>query len=131
VRTIRAPVAVVPAIVAAIGARTAGPLFVTKDGRRRGKERARDAWVAVLRRVGLPFRNLHQTRHSVASHLIAAGVPLGDVAAFLGDTVETVVKTYLHKTGADPTDALDKMLNSARRVTSTAADGVKSLGNPA
>jgi integrase len=64
------------------------------------------------------FRNVHQIRHSVANFLISESVPLGDVAKFLGDTVETVVKTYLHPAGTDPSDTLDRPLGgqSADRV---------------
>ena len=45
----------------------------------------------------------------VATLMIARGVPLGDVAKYLGDTVETVVRSYLHATGADPADAMDEL----------------------
>jgi integrase len=89
-------------------------MFVTRDGRRRGKGRARDAWESVLKAAGLPFHNLHQLRHSVATALISDGVPLGDVARYLGDTAETVVRTYLQPTNTDPADALDRLLGGGK-----------------
>lgn len=46
---------------------------------------------------------------SVASHLVAAGVPLADVARFLGDTVASIVATYLHAVGTDPAAAIESM----------------------
>lgn len=98
-RVIVVPAPVIPAVRAAIADRTRGPLFVSGAGRRRVLELVRQAWVRLLDRLGLRFRNLHQLRHSVASHLIAAGVPIGEVAAYLGDTPETIVRTYLHATG--------------------------------
>jgi hypothetical protein len=48
-------------------------------------------------------------RRGVERSVISEGVPLGDVAKFLADTVETVVKTYLHSAGTDPSDTLDRL----------------------
>lgn len=124
VRTVRVPDAAVPAVELAAAGRTSGPLFPTEAGNRRGMERARDGWVEVLKRAGLAFRNAHQARHSVATNLIAAGVPLGDVAQYLGDTVETIVRTYLHPTGTDPADALDR-LYGGRKVGKGEKKGAK------
>jgi integrase len=68
-------------------------------------------WGAFLKLAGLRHRNLHQLRHSVASHALAAGVPLPNVARDLGDTVQTVVNTYLHPTpGADVCEAMSRLL---------------------
>ncbi|MDB5309882.1 MAG: hypothetical protein JWO38_4084 [Gemmataceae bacterium] len=44
--------------------------------------------------------------------MISAGTPLGDVAEYLGDTVQTLVKTYLHASGVDPVSTLDKILGA-------------------
>ena len=49
-------------------------------------------------------------RHSCATLLVSNGVPIGDVAKFLGDSVATVVKTYLHPAGSDVSAALSKLL---------------------
>jgi integrase len=121
VRMIRVPAAVVPSLLAARGDRTSGPLYIAQTYRthpkgmrvtsnRRGYEKARQAWQVVVKRCGLDYRNPHQLRHSVATALISKGVPIGDVAVYLGDTVETVVKTYLHPAGTDPSIALDDLL---------------------
>jgi integrase len=101
---------------AAIGSRKTGPIFLTANGTRRYQYLVRAAWRPLLGRLGLPYRNPHQLRHSVATALIADGVPLGDVAAYLGDTVQTVVKTYLHPTGTDPAVSLDRLFRTAGRV---------------
>ena len=62
-------------------------------------------------RLGLRRRNPHQARHSVASLAIAAGVPLANVARDLGDTVDTIVSTYLHPTpGGDVCGAVEGLL---------------------
>lgn len=72
-------------------------------------------WGVFLKRAGLRYRNIHQLRHTVASHALAAGVSLSNVARDLGDTEETIVKTYLHPTpGADVCDAMEKLLGGGK-----------------
>lgn len=100
---------------AAIGRRKAGPLFVSRLGQRQRQGSVRGAFVTLLGSLGLRPRNPHQLRHSVATLLIAAGHPIADVAAYLGDVVNTVVKTYLHPTGASPVGVMEALL-SGRRV---------------
>ncbi|HJE82955.1 site-specific integrase [Megasphaera stantonii] len=41
---------------------------------------------------------IHGLRHTYASRLVANGVDVKTVAALIGDTVETVIKTYVHYT---------------------------------
>ncbi|HEY3790172.1 MAG TPA: tyrosine-type recombinase/integrase, partial [Urbifossiella sp.] len=94
---------------AAIGRRQAGPIFITANGQRYKKSAIREGFEAMLRREKMAWRNPHQMRHSVATAMISAPVPLGDVAKYLGDSVQTVVKTYLHAAGTDPGDALNKI----------------------
>lgn len=114
VRTIRVPAAVVPVLKAAAGDRAKGPLFVTTRGARRNHELVHLAWTALVKRLGLRYRNPHQLRHSVATALIGEKVPVSDVAKYLGDRVETVVKVYVHPTGTDPAAALDRVFRPAR-----------------
>ena len=114
VRTIRVPADALPAVRAAAGKRKSGPLFATGRGGRLNYPNVRLAWLRLLASLGLPARNLHQLRHSAATVMISRGTPLGDVARYLGDTVETVVRTYLHATGADAADAMDAALAAAR-----------------
>lgn len=111
-RTIRVPESCRPALVAATGGRTGGALFASgKRHRRRIPQQVSGPWKALLRRLGLAYRNPHQLRHSVATAMISAGVPPGDVAEFLGDTPETIVKTYLHPAGTDPSVTMDRLLS--------------------
>lgn len=42
--------------------------------------------------------SLHNLRHTYATNLLAHGVDIRTVAALLGDTVRTVIKTYIHYT---------------------------------
>jgi integrase len=45
---------------------------------------------------GLPHFHPHMTRHTYATHLLEAGVPISHVAELLGDTVATVEAAYSH-----------------------------------
>jgi integrase len=112
VRTIRVPAPALPALVAAKGARVRGALFLNGEGGQMRSWSIRDAWVELLEGLGLAFRNLHQLRHSVGSVMVAAGVPVTEVAAYLGDSVETVVRTYLHSMGGDPAAAVENALKT-------------------
>src|SRR5262249_4665290 len=109
-RTITVPIAARPFLRAAQGERTAGPLFVTGKGKRFIKSMVQRAFTRLLGRLGIARRVVHQLRHSVATALVAEGVPLADVAKYLGDSVDTVVRTYLHAAGWDPGRAMDVIL---------------------
>lgn len=112
-RTIRVPAVARPALLRAIDGRTRGPLFAADGTAGQGRRQhtpVRQAWAVFLRRLGLPYRSPHQLRHSVATALVSAGVPLGDVARYLGDSVQVVVSTYLHAAGTDVCAALDAAL---------------------
>lgn len=102
-----------PAVLAAIGSRKTGPLWLSGRARQSQAELRRRLG-RVLRDLGLRPRNPHQLRHSVATLLIAAGHPIADVAAYLGDTVDTVVKTYLHPTGECPADLMGRLLSGGK-----------------
>ena len=45
-------------------------------------------------RAGLVDVTPHVLRHSAASYMVMAGVPIGEVARMLGDTIKTVEATY-------------------------------------
>ncbi len=78
----------------------AGPLF---RGRRGAPMLRRDqfyasAWWPALDGAGIDRRRFtfQALRHFCASSLLAEGAPLTAVAGHLGDTVETISRTYLH-----------------------------------
>ena len=112
VRTIRVPAAALSACVAARGKRMTGPLFRSDRGARYVLPVARAAWDRLLKRLHLAPRRPHLLRHSVASLLISRGVPIADVAKFLGDSPATVVATYCHAVGADPAGAIEEALKA-------------------
>jgi integrase len=86
------------------------------------EERVSDLWVldtpnsvrrgfaAVAKRAGLPGLHPHVLRHTAATHMAQAGVPLAMIAAVLGNTVAVVERTYAHW----QSDALMKAVNYVR-----------------
>lgn len=115
-RTIRVPLAARPALELARGTRTAGPMFLTSEGNRRKLTVLAAHWAWFLAGLEIPYRNLHQLRHTAATRLLAAGVPIPDLAKFLGDRPETVVRTYVHPSGVDPSLAMDALLGGSGEV---------------
>lgn len=89
-------------------------------------------WYPALRAAGLaretvdsdgepaeifPF-TFHSLRHWCASSLLAEGAPITAVAGYLGDTVETVSRTYAHWLRDDrdvPAAVLDRLLAAASK----------------
>ena len=59
-----------------------------------------DAFVALVKRAGLPACNFHTLRHSHARELLRLGVPVHVAAARLGhkDGGALLLKTYAHVT---------------------------------
>lgn len=53
--------------------------------------------------------SIHQLRHTYATLLLANGVDVKTVAALLGDTVNTVIKTYIHYSDDMRRQAADKV----------------------
>lgn len=105
-----------------------GPLFPTPEGVRRQHTAVSKSWRAMLKRLGLRYRNPHQCRHSVITAMISGGVPIADVAKYVGDTVEVIVKRYLHATGVDPSLTMARLLGGDK-VDTIATPGAKQQGN--
>jgi integrase len=101
VRTIAVPAPGLAAVLAAHGGRTKGPLFPSQAGRRAIYALVQKSHRLLLKRLGIRHRGTHQFRHSVATQLLARGVPVGDVAKYLGDTPAAIMETYCHATDCD------------------------------
>lgn len=56
----------------------------------------------------------HVLRHTYASILISQNIPLSTVAKLLGDTVDTVVKVYVHSLDEQEKDVLNIMENLSK-----------------
>lgn len=60
-----------------------------------------DEWTAALKRLDLPHVRLHDARHSCATLMHARGVPIADIAAWLGhQDASFTQRTYAHSTDA-------------------------------
>lgn len=108
-RTIEVPSQAIPAIIAAVGRRMSGPLFVA-DGERQTYGAVDHQWRLCCKRLGLTYQRQHALRHSIGSLLNANGIGIGDLAKFLGDAPETVVKVYVHATEIRPVETLNRLL---------------------
>jgi len=88
-------VAMLGAWVAEHGITAAGLLFRTRNGNRP----APSNWTRALKRacqaVGRVPIHPYAVRHACATAWLRAGVPLGEVAAWLGHSVETLVTVYV------------------------------------
>lgn len=124
-RTIAVPDILRPMLVAAAGTRTKGPLFLTLVNTRYDRNVVEHALDRALARLKIERRNVHQLRHSVATAMIGAGEPLADAAKYLGDTVDTVVKTYLHATGSNPAETMNRVFGKVGKEWAVEPDGIK------
>ena len=73
-----------------------GLIFVRADGSFVRPPQVGKSFNAHVKRAGLPRIRLHDLRHSVASHLLARGVPIAAVSGRLGHSVTTCERTYKH-----------------------------------
>lgn len=86
------------------------------------------AWKPALLAAGLTHDRFvfHSLRHFCASSLLAEGAPLTAVAGHLGDTVDTVSRTYVHWLRDDrhvPAAVLDRVLAPADHTRTDEAVG--------
>jgi integrase len=91
-----------------------GLIFTDAIGRPISGSAASHAWQDALRRAGLPPFRLHDARHTAASLLLAAGVPLRTISETLGhSTIAITADTYAHlgdELRRDAADAMDRAL---------------------
>jgi integrase len=76
----------------------------------------RGLWAPALKAPGLARRGPYALRHSYATFAIAAGVPLYELARFMGTSVEQIDRTYGHllpdsldRTRASPDGFVDRL----------------------
>lgn len=115
-RTIRVPSAVAVELRRHLRARPKGLLFrgVRGAAMLRRDQFYASAWKPALAEAGLAGRFVfHSLRHFAASSMLAEGVNPMAVAGHLGDSLETLQRTYAHWLRDDrdvPADALDRIL---------------------
>ena len=64
------------------------------------------AWTRLLKRCGLRHRRIHDLRHTCASHMVMASIPLLSVARFLGHKSTRVTERYAHLAPEHLTDEM-------------------------
>lgn len=79
--------------------RWAGLVFTSEVGTPLDPSHARRDFKKVCVKAGVPALSLYEMRHTVASLMVGADVPLREVADLLGHKdLEMVVKRYRHRT---------------------------------
>ncbi len=72
-------------------------IFQTKNGTPYSQDNLRKTWKAIQSKAGIEPRSFHTIRHTHATQLIAAGVPIPEVSARLGHTtVSHTLNIYSH-----------------------------------
>lgn len=60
------------------------------------------AWVAVLKKVGVPYRKPYNTRHTFISHCLESGMNPAVVSQITGHNLETLFKNYAGVVNSKP-----------------------------
>ena len=83
------------------------------------------AWRPALEGAGLDRKRykFHSTRHYAVSSMLGAGVPLPEVAAYIGDHIETVTRVYAHFLDDAPRTAKAALDRALGPLPSTTAAG--------
>jgi integrase len=85
------------------------PVFADPDGGHLSPRRISDVWRAYVRTLPLPPIRLHDLRHTHATLLLAAGVPVKVVSERLGHTkIAMTLDVYAHVLPAMDRDAADR-----------------------
>jgi integrase len=102
----------------------AGPMFCTRTGMRLSDRNMSRVLERAEKDAKLPHVSPHSLRHTHGSMLLDEGWPITDVAARLGDDVQTVAKTYARKLRDS-----DRDLSFLDRLGTEQGNGGQQLGN--
>ena len=84
------------------------PVFIKENGEYRGTDTVRYLSKVVNYELGIDF-NFHALRHTHATMLVEAGVPIKAISERLGHAnVRTTLETYVHVTESMRTDVVNK-----------------------
>jgi integrase len=73
-------------------------------------DNTRKAWEAVLKAAGIDGFRWHDLRHTFASKLVMAGVPLNTVRELLGHTTATMTLRYAHLAPDHTAEAVERLM---------------------
>lgn len=83
-------------------------LLLSKSGGRLAEQAISNLVHRTARRAGLKLHSLHQFRHTCASDMLAAGVPVPDVQRTLGHASVATTMRYLHIAAPERREAIQK-----------------------
>jgi integrase len=76
-------------------------VFATSHGTKFDQRNLRVWWKDLLKKAGVPYRRFHATRHTAATLLLGADVPLEIVSAVLGHSGLAITSDVYAKVGQD------------------------------
>ncbi len=83
-------------------------------------------WLPAIEAAGLPRRRIYDLRHTFATHALAAGLSIFELARYMGTSVEMIDRTYGHLALGSEDTARAKLDAHADRLgqeRATASDG--------
>lgn len=86
-----------------------GLVWTQPNGRPVDPRPDNEAWHDVLALAGVPDARLHDARHSTASLLRKAGVPLGTITRIMGHSTQAMSEEYIDYDGAQLREAMQAM----------------------
>lgn len=96
-RPVPVPAGVLADVLAHVGGRESGPLWVNAHGGRQQPQNwRRRHWQPAVDAAGMGERVPYDLRHTYASHLIAAGIDVRRVAEVMGNSSRIVLQHYAH-----------------------------------
>jgi integrase/recombinase XerD len=112
--------------------RARGPLFLSESRRNRAEPLSLWTWSKVVRRIaveaGVPRFSTHTTRHLCLTDLARMGWELHAIAAFAGHRSTDATLTYIHLSGRDLADKLNRGMD---QIHGWRAEMLSRLGEPA
>ncbi|SHK42382.1 tyrosine-type recombinase/integrase [Desulforamulus aeronauticus] len=71
-------------------------LIFQENGKPISSSAVRNTFNRMLNKSGLPHMRVHDLRHTAVSIMLDSGYTLAEVAYLIGDTIETITRTYAH-----------------------------------
>lgn len=109
---------------------TSGLLFRTAEGKPlRNSNWAHNVWRPAVKRAGIGHVRIHDCRHTYASWLLQAGIPLAEVGRLLGHRSTATTDRYAHL-AETPTDAVLGALAAPRKPHAESESGPVPAAGP-
>ena len=86
-----------------------GLLFHDPDKKPLKGKNVSTQWRKILKECDIPHKKFHAIRHTYASMLLKNGVDIKTVGELMGHSAVSITQIYLHSTGDQKQDAVDKI----------------------